>query len=424
MLGCQLLDPRACVPEVVSALGDRLLESFYDLRHQVVQEHLAAMAAANEPIDLISFQQRLKDRNLLAQVGGISYLSQLQDAVPSAANLSYYLEIVREKYTLRKVISVCTDAVGKLYDHEGDADSLVDEVEREVLAVRAGRPLAKDMKSLAHSVAEYMEARFAMQGQLGGMSTGLPALDRLCDGLRPKKYVVVAGPSSAGKTSLVLQMVEHVCVDSRHPTAVFTQEMSAESLTQRIAFSRSRVALQDVRDGRLTAEDFQRVVVAMPSISSAPLYIDDQPGMSIHVAFARLRMLVQRHGVRLAVFDYIQKFSDPEKARRGNREQEVASVSATLFRMAQEFGIPVVGLSQLNEDGQARESKAIFNDSDQFWKLRHVEQDPVKRKGQDTLEIDLDADKDRDGPTGIVPLVFFPRFTRFEARAVNQEERQ
>src|SRR5580698_1017447 len=185
VLGCALLDPNQCIGECVEKLKDNGKAAFYDLRHQTIYETLAEMFNARSAIDLITVQQNLKDRQLLEQVGGIAYLSQLQDAVPSAANLGYYLEHVREKYLLRKLIQTCTEVVGRVYDYEGEVDALLDEVERDVLRISESRAQGSLLptKELVSKAIGTIENFFSRKGTLTGLGTGFPDLDRMTDGL-------------------------------------------------------------------------------------------------------------------------------------------------------------------------------------------------------------------------------------------------
>src|SRR5208283_3480676 len=203
VLGCVLLSPNECMGECVEKLKDGK-EVFYDLRHQTIFETLVTMYDAREAVDVITVQQRLKDKQLLEQVGGIAYLAQLQDAVPSAANLSYYLDIVREKYLLRKMIHTCTDVVGRVYDYEGEGDALMDEVERDVLRISEARVQGAVLstKELVGKAIGTIENYFSRKGVLSGLATGFADLDRMTDGLHGSEMIVIAARPSMGKTSL------------------------------------------------------------------------------------------------------------------------------------------------------------------------------------------------------------------------------
>jgi len=211
VLGCILLSPQECLGGIVEKLGDRAT-AFYDLRHQTIYTELLHMWDARTPIDLIVLQQRLKDRGLLEQIGGLAYLNQLQDCVPSAANLSWYLEILLEQDILRRMIATCTDVVARAYEHEGDVEVLLDTVERDVLALAESRHVAaqKSVKVLVQDAIGLVEKYFDRQGQIMGLPTGFADLDRLTDGLHAGEMIVIAARPSMGKTSLAMNIAEHV----------------------------------------------------------------------------------------------------------------------------------------------------------------------------------------------------------------------
>ncbi|MGA2871298.1 MAG: DnaB-like helicase N-terminal domain-containing protein, partial [Verrucomicrobiota bacterium] len=243
VLGCILLSPNDCLGDCVEKLKDDGKEAFYDLRHQTIYETLTLMFNSRAPIDLITVQQNLKDRQLLEQVGGIAYLAQLQDAVPSAANLAYYLEIVREKFLLRRMIQTCSGVVGKIYDYEGEVDALLDEVEKEVLRVNESRVQTnvQGVKDLVNHAIGQIEHFFNRKGELSGLATGFHDLDRMTDGLHGGEMIVIAARPSMGKTSLAMNIAEHVALEAKVPVGVFSLEMSAESLVLRMMCSLARV---------------------------------------------------------------------------------------------------------------------------------------------------------------------------------------
>src|SRR5215469_13059945 len=251
VLGCALVDPNQCIGECIEKLKDDGKLAFYDLRHQTIYVTLSEMFNARQPIDIIMVQQHLKDRQLLEQIGGIAYLSQLQDAVPSAANLSYYLEIVREKYLLRKLIQTCSGVVGRVYDYEGDAEALLDEVEKEILHVNESREQneVNDVKKLVNEALVTIEHFFNRKGELSGIATGFPDLDKMTDGLHGGEMIIIAARPSMGKTSLAMNIAEHVALELGHPVGVFSLEMSAQSLILRMLCSLARVNMRSIRDG-------------------------------------------------------------------------------------------------------------------------------------------------------------------------------
>ena len=260
VLGCVLLSPNECMGECIEKLK-HAAAVFYDLRHQTIFSTLAEMYDSREAIDVITLQQRLKNKQLLEEVGGIAYLSALPDTVPSSANLSYYLEIVQEKYLLRKMIQTCTEVVGRVYDYEGEVDALVDEVERDILRISESRVQSGSttIKELVKKAIRTIEDFHQRQGMLTGVGTGFADLDKMTSGLHGGEMVVIAARPSMGKTSLAMNIAEYVAIEQRLPVGVFSLEMTSESLVLRMLCSRSRVNLRNVREGFLAERDFPKL---------------------------------------------------------------------------------------------------------------------------------------------------------------------
>jgi replicative DNA helicase len=438
VLGCALLDPNQCIGECIEKLKDDGKEAFYDLRHQTIYETLAEMFNARQAIDVITVQQQLKDRQLLEQVGGIAYLSQLQDAVPSAANLSYYLEHVREKFLLRKMIQTCTGVVGRVYDYEGEVDALLDEVERDVLRISESRAQGGVMttKDLVNKAIGTIENFFSRKGMLTGLATGFTDLDRITDGLHGSEMIVVAARPSMGKTSLAMNIVEHVVLEEKLPVAVFSLEMSAEALVLRMMCSIARVNLRSIREGFMSESDFPKLTSAAGRLANAPLFIDDSAGLSILQFRARARRLHQMHGVKLFVVDYLQLLHSTARRSQENRQQEISDISSGIKALAKELKVPVLVLSQLNRElerdksrkprlSDLRESGAIEQDADLvglLYKPSAGDDDDGNAEEADGLPVNLLIAKQRNGPTGDVNLTFLKSYTRFESAAKVSDE--
>jgi len=439
VLGCALLSSNECMGVCIEKFKAGP-EVFYDLRHRHIYELFVEMYDHKEAIDLVTVQQRLKDRNQLDGVGGLSYLSSLQDAVPSAANLTYYTDIVREKHLLRRMIQTCTGVVGRVYEHEGEVDSLLDEVERDVLRISEERveASANTIKELVHGAINTIELYHQRQGMLTGLGTGFVDLDKMTSGLHEGEMIVIAARPSMGKTSLAMNIAEHVAVDERLPVGVFSLEMTAESLVLRLLCSRAKVNLKDIRSGFLVERDFPKITNAAGQLAGAPLYIDDTSGLSILQLRAKARRMAQQYGIKLFVIDYLQQMHSTSR-KIDNRQQEIADISNGVKALAKELKVPMIVLSQLNRDferdkgrkpnlADLRESGAIEQDADLVGILYKVDpDDPSRRKDdvtdEDTgtipevLPINLLIAKQRNGPTGDVPLTFLRSITRFESRA-------
>jgi len=414
VLGCILLSPQSCVAEAVA--GGLTPDSFYDLRHQTVFDTIVKMTDDREAVDIITLSQKLKDNQRLAEVGGVAYLNSLPDTVPSAANLSYYLDIVLEKEVLRRIVHTCTEAAVRVRDHEGEVDNLLDEVERDILAIRRSAAIP-DTKSLIRSSLDRIELMHEQRGTVGGIATGFTDVDKLTDGLHGSEMIVLAGETKGGKTSFALNVVDHAAVALALPVGIFSLEMSAESLVTRMLFTRSRINARSVRDQGMTERDFPALTSAAARLNAAKLFIDDTGGLTVSQLRARARRWVQQHGVKLLVVDYLQLLSAPEVSKRGSREQEVAAISKGLKGMAKELGVPVLVLIQLNALGKARESLAIEQDLDALWVLKRQEDDEKKNVNREAWQVNLEVELCRNGPTGYAPLTFLAGITKFESCA-------
>src|SRR6266542_3357002 len=375
VLGCVLLSPGDCLGVCVEEFKAGA-EVYYDLRHRHIYELLVEMYDHKEAIDLLTVQQRLKDRNQLEAVGGLFYLAALRDGVLFAANLAYYADIVREKHLLRRVIQTCTGVVGRVYEHQGEVDALLDEVERDVLRISEDRVEAstRTIKDLVKRAINTIEEFHQRQGMLTGISTGFPDLDKMTSGFHGGEMIVIAARPSMGKTSLAMNIAEHATVDERLPVGVFSLEMTAESLVLRMLCSRSRVNLRNIRDGFLAERDFPKLTGAAGKLASAPLFIDDSSGLSVLQMRAKARRMHQQHGIKLFVIDYLQLLHSTAR-RAENRQQEIADISSGIKSLARELNVPIVVLSQLNRElereknrkprlSDLRESGAIEQDAD------------------------------------------------------------
>ena len=437
VLGCVLISPNDCMGECIEKLKDNGKEAFYDLRHQTIYEALTSMFDTREAIDIITLQQRLKDKGMLDQIGGIPYLSQLQDAVPSAANLSYYLDIVREKFLLRKMISVCTEVVGRVYDYEGEVDALLDEVERDVLRISESRAQGGTLttKDLVGKAIGTIENFFSRKGSLSGIATGFMDLDKMTDGFHSSEMIVIAARPSMGKTSLAMNIAEHVAIEQKLPVGVFSLEMSAESLILRMMCSLARVNLRSIRDGFMNEADFPKLTSAAGKLANSKLFIDDTAGLSILQLRARARRLSQQHDIKLFVIDYLQLLHSTGRRSQENRQQEIADISSGIKALAKELKVPVIVLSQLNRElekdksrkprmSDLRESGSIEQDADVvglLYKPSASDDEDAPEEG-DGVPVNLLIAKQRNGPTGDVNLTFLKPYTRFESAAKVSDE--
>jgi replicative DNA helicase len=437
VLGCILLSPNDCMGECIQKFKAGP-EVFYDLRHQSIYGMLAEMYDQREAIDVITLQQRLKDKQILEQVGGIAYLSVLPDTVPSSANLIYYAEIVQEKYLLRRMIHVCTDVVARVYDHEGEVDGLMDEVERDILRISESRVQGHtdSIKDLVKQAINTIEDFHKRQGMLTGVGTGFIDLDKMTNGLHGGEMIVIAARPSMGKTSLAMNIAEHVAIEQRLPVGVFSLEMTSESLVLRMLCSRSRVNLRNVREGFLAERDFPKLTGAASKLANAPLFIDDSSSLSILQLRAKARRMHQQYGIKLFVVDYLQLLHSTAR-RVDNRQQEIADISSGVKSLAKELDVPVIVLSQLNRElerdknrkprlSDLRESGAIEQDADLVALLYKPSSGDEEEAGssseEEAVAVNLLIAKQRNGPTGDVHMTFLKPYTRFESAAKVSDE--
>ncbi len=433
VLGCILLSPNDCLGECIEKLKPGHLV-FYDLRHQTLFQTLIEMYDEKQAIDLITLPQRLKNKQQMEGVGGLAYLSTLPDAVPSAANLQYYLDIVLEKYLLRKMVQTCTGIVGRVFDYEGEVDALLDEVERDILQISEDRVsgASATIKELVNRAISKIEEYHTNQGMLTGISTGFLDFDKMTTGLHGGEMIVIAARPSVGKTSLAMNIAEHVALELKVPVGVFSLEMTADQLVLRMLCSRSRVNLRNIRDGFLAERDFPKLTGAAGKMAGAPLFIDDSSGLSILQLRAKARRMWQQSGIKLFVIDYLQLLHSTSR-RAENRQQEIAEISGGLKSLAKELNVPVIVLSQLNRElekrgpgerprlSDLRESGAIEQDADLvgllYRETKNKDGDEEVDMEQEAMPVKLYIAKQRNGPTGDVDLTFLKNYTRFESAA-------
>ncbi len=403
---------------------------FYDLRHQSIYQVLVEMYDGKQPIDLITLQQKLKDKNQLDAIGGFGYLAALPDKAGTAGHLGAYAQIIWEKYILRKMIRTCSEVLGRVYEHEGEVDMLLDEVETEILKISQERVEERStkIKDLVNAAIGQIEEMHQNQGMLTGIATGFLDLDRMTTGMHGGEMIVIAARPSMGKTSLAMNIAEHAAIDQKIPVGVFSLEMSAESLVLRMLCSRSRVNLRNIREGFLAERDFPKLTGSAGKLAGSPLFIDDTPGLSILQMRAKARRMHSQHGIKLFVIDYLQLLHSTSR-RAENRQQEIADISNGIKALAKELNVPIIVLAQLNRElekdksrkprlSDLRESGAIEQDADLVGLLyKPSSEEEEGGQEQESVPVNLLIAKQRNGPTGDVNLTFMKSYTRFESAA-------
>jgi replicative DNA helicase len=432
IIGCIFLAPYDCIYECITAFRDGGKE-FYDLRLQVIYQEIVAMAELLEPIDTITVQQRLKDKQQLEAVGGLPFLASLPDKVPSAANLSFYIPIVVEKYALRRMIGVCTDIVGRVYEWTGQVDELIDSCEADFLGVteRQQTNLAVQCGPAVQRAMERMDTYLTDPGAMMGIATGYTDIDRLTTGLKGAELTIIAARPSMGKTSLAMNIAENVVLNQKIPVGVFSLEMSEDSLIERMICSNARVNIRNVRDGFVRDIDFPKIAAAGVRLNVAPLYIDDTAGLSILELRARARRMWAMYGIKLFIIDYLQLLHSTNRKSQ-NRQQEIGDISRGCKQLAKDLKVPVIVLSQLNrgiENGSPRkprlsdlrESGDIEQDADTVGFLYNPNPEENSAYAE-SMAVNFLIAKQRNGPIDDVPLTFLKSITRFENAAKISDE--
>jgi replicative DNA helicase len=404
---------------------------FYDLRHQTIYQTMVGMNLTNDPIDLLTLVQRLNDLGEMEAVGGFAYLTSIPDATPSAANLDYYLKVLVDKWLLRSVIRVSTENISKAYEHQKNCDEFLGNVEQSVLSIgnANNRPKEKTMRELVRASMAYFEECVENKGngKLTGLPTGFHDFDRMTNGMKPGDMIVIAGRPSTGKTSWCMNVVEHLAVEQNVPVGIASLEMTAESLVNRMMCSTGRSSVQRLSRGDMNEGDFPRVAAAALKLQKAPIFIDDQGGLSILELRARARRMKQRHDIQFLLIDYLQLLHSDR--RNGKRNDEVADISNGVKQIAKELGIPVIVISQLNREldkdkwrrprlSDLRESGSIEQDADVVGMLYVPEsknKDPENTDHSDIIDVNMLIAKQRNGSVGDVYFTFFKEYTRYES---------
>ncbi|MEY2490694.1 MAG: replicative helicase [Verrucomicrobiota bacterium] len=434
VLGSMLISPREIIAECVEKINE---EYFYVPAHQTVYMVLVELWNAGQGIDLITFTQVLRDRNVLETVGGAAFITSLFTFVPTAANVTYYLEIVRDKYILRQIIAACTESVRRSFEEQDEVNNLLDEVEQKIFSVGEDRFKGQllTMKDQVMEAIESIERLYERRGGISGISTGFAELDRMTDGLHESEMIVIAARPSMGKTALAMNITEHVAINEKLPVAVFSLEMSSQQLVQRLLCSRARVNLQKVRDGFLAERDFPSLTAAASKLAEAQIFIDDSAGLSILELRAKARRLKAQKDIKLIVVDYLQLLRSTTRRAQDNRQLEISEISAGLKGLAKELKIPIIVIAQLNRQPEARtggkprlsdlrESGSIEQDADLVGLLVRPEiyEEDEDARAEKAGEAELIIAKQRNGPVGEIALTFLKEFTRFEDRARNVSE--
>ncbi|HEX4044980.1 MAG TPA: replicative DNA helicase [Gammaproteobacteria bacterium] len=422
VLGGLMLDNRAW-----DQVADRLREpDFYRHEHRLIYRAIAKLLEHNKPVDVLTVSETLRELQELEQIGGEVYLFELANNTPSAANISAYADIVRERSILRQLIAAASDISESAFQSQGrSVIELLDTAERKVFSIaeqgsRGSGP--QNIKSFLAKTMDRIDTLFHSNSTVTGLPTGYQDFDEMTSGLQPSDLIIIAGRPSMGKTGLAMNIAEHAALKSRQPVLVFSMEMPGEAIVMRLLSSLCRIDQLRIRTGKLSDEDWPRISSTVSMLSDTPLFIDDTPAMSPAEMRARARRLAKEHGqLGLIVVDYLQLMQVP--GYNENRTAEISEISRSLKSLAKELNVPVIALSQLNRSleqradkrpvmSDLRESGAIEQDADLIVFIYRDEVYNESSPDKGTAEIIIA--KQRNGPIGKVRLTFIGQYTCFE----------
>lgn len=430
ILSTMLQDPEEYIGR---AIENRLTPGhFYTPSHGLIFTLLVEHFEGGKTVELIAFTQTLLDRDLLDKIGGPGVLSEIYSYAPTAAHFDSHLGLVKSKAVLRNIIHSCTHTITSAYEDPEDVQAFLDQVEQQILEIRESNEASaeKDIKSAVSDVLKHLEEFIKGDRGITGTATGYPLLDKMINGLKAPDMFIIAARPSMGKTSFMMNIVEHFAITLGKPAMVFSCEMSTVQLVQRLVFSRARFEASKLTKGyNPSKDDLQRIQKSSAQISASKLFIDDTAGITINDLRAKARRKHRDQGIGLIAVDYLQLMRSTSKQAANAREREVAEISAGLKALAKELNIPVIVLAQLNRGPEnragenvgvprmsdLRESGSIEQDADLvgllYRKIYYAE-----NQTDDDGEAELILAKNRNGPTGNIPLTFIPALMRFEPR--------
>ena len=425
-----LLVSREAVYEVVDILFP---EDFYRESHKKIYNVILELFREDKAIDLITVSEKLKEYKLLEEVGGISYLAELVNSVPSASNVIYYAKVVEKKAILRSLIQAATNIISLSYNESEDVMDILDTAEKTIFEVseKRSRGYILSLKELVSKTVEELEKQYNTGETVTGLPTGFIRFDEMTTGFHPSDLVIIAGRPGIGKTAFTLNIAQYLGVVKKKPVLFFSLEMSKEQIVERMLCGEARINAQRLRQRRLIESDWPKLTMAAGRLAEAPIYIDDTPGLSVLEVKVKSRRAKMRHGIEAIFIDYLQLMSSGNK-RKENRQQEISEISRSLKSLARELNVPVIAASQLSRAVEARENKrpqlsdlresgAIEQDADlvvfiyrqaYYDKLKGKKSEDSAMGGGNIAEIIIG--KQRNGPIGTVKLSFREEYGRFE----------
>lgn len=421
VIGAVLLENEA----LAKALEILRPADFYYESHRQIFQCMIELFEKSEPTDLITITEILKRKNKLEEAGGASYLADLSEKIPTSANIEYYAKIVKEKAVLRNLIHSATEIVSKASAAHENVEDILDFSEKTIFNISEYqiKPSFYPLKEIIKSSFKDIEKLYEKKQLITGVPTGFTDLDEMTSGFQPSDLIIIAGRPSMGKTALSLNIAQHASYEAKVPVAIFSLEMSKEQLALRMMCSEARVDNHKVRSGHIAYSEWGKLSMGAGKLADTKIFIDDTPGITVLEIRAKARRLKSEHELGMVIIDYLQLMSS-SRTRTDNREQEISEISRSFKALAKELRVPVVALSQLNrrvEDrtdkrphmADLRESGAIEQDADVIlfiFREEFYHPDSEEAKGRAEIIIG----KQRNGPTGTVPLTFIKEYTRFE----------
>lgn len=420
VLGAMLIKKEA-IAEVSQLLRP---EDFYRDAHKIIYEAMLALFNRNEPADIVTVTNYLDKENKLDKVGGITFVTALANIVPTAANVNFHANIVREKADLRHLINTATDIAGMAYEATDDVSDVIDKSEKMIMKVanRQNVSAFTPMQEIVMETFDKINTLYESKGGLTGISCGFKDLDALTSGLQASDLILVAARPSMGKTAFTLNIAANVALKEKKTVAFFSLEMSKQQLVQRMLCSEGGIDSQKLKNADLSTEDWEKLVRTADKVSAAPLYIDDTAGITVNELRSKARRLKAEHGLDLIIIDYLQLMQGRSKGGSDNRQQEISDISRSLKAVARELNVPVIALSQLSRSVESRqikrpmlsdlrESGSLEQDADIVMFLYREDYYDPETANKNITEVIVA--KHRNGPVDTVKMFFKKEFTRF-----------
>ncbi|WEG73343.1 replicative DNA helicase [Vagococcus intermedius] len=434
VLGSIFLD----ADSLIEAMEYLQVKDFYRRSHQIIFETMIGLNDVGNAIDVITVKDKLEQLNLIEDIGGLSYLSELAMAVPTAANIVHYAKIVEQKALLRNLIHTATEIVSQGFEQNDEVETILDDAERKILDIseKRNRSGFLSISEVLNDTFEEIDRLSQQDEEITGLPTGYHALDKMTAGLQPEELIILAARPAVGKTAFALNIAQNVGTKTDKSVAIFSLEMGASSLVNRMLCAEGTIEASHLRTGQLNEEEWQNLIMAMGSLSKANIYIDDTPGIKITEIRAKCRKLAQEQGdLGLILIDYLQLI---EGTGRENRQQEVSEISRQLKKLAKELKVPVIALSQLSRGveqrqdkrpvlSDIRESGSIEQDADIVAFLyrddyyRDEEGDDDTEEKEDNNIVEVIIEKNRSGARGTVELLFIKEYNKFSSLSTRTE---